>query len=922
MAISSSTRKAGPFLGNDATTVFPFAFKVFAAADLLVVNTSALGVESDLELDVDYTVTLNADQDNDPGGAVTRLAALPTGERLTITSDVPALQPLVLTNNGGFYPRVINDAFDKITIIAQQLIEQVGRSLKLPISSTASATLPDPVANSIIAWNSDASGFVNIDPTDLVNVAAYSEAFVKLFDGDGVETDFELDYNPGVLANLDVSISGVTQVGGEDFTWIGTTIMFDVPPPAGTRIQVRYTRVLPPVDLAAATSAAAASAAAAAADRAQTGLDRVATAADVVQTGLDRVATAADRVQTGLDAAATAADRTATGASASAAAASATLAQAQTDYSLLMEEASPTGTDLMGVYRSGLKKLTLTNLAAFVANTATAYLSVFSGAVARTFRSKLGDTLSVKDFGAVGDGTTNDSGAFALAVASAAPSAVIVVPNSAGYLLDTKVSTGTKKIVWRLEATTITCPPGDFAFSLDSNGSQVVCAGRGSTIFKLRAPASALVMPTVTTARTAGALTTASVAGGSGFVTTPVAVVASSPAADAAASDAAVIATVSGGTVSSLAIVAAGADYASDPAVTFIGGGAGAVKINGVMGCVVGDFSIDFNNVANSVGVYHYGGWFADIRNIDRVFDVSTGVSSEHATSVGLVVDSHTDGVPGPTGSYGGAYVCRYSNLFFNKRALIGHDTSTGTTLQFSTCDFKNSYIHGCVGITEINPVQQAISGTDNYHLVNVDGLTLIGGDVEDAGTIFHTHGSCNNVRVYNTLAGSATGPERRGSLGTGWYLDWAKTTSPLAPLRTGSGGAAGHRYQNTGWTIQHGHGVDFSGDTLTIGATNIKPISTTQANLYDTSASGLYLWCSTGGEWGARMAYAGTNPVTTFDLFKCDASGVFVGANKVVGARGAAIANPAGGATVDAEARAAIDAILARIEAHGLIAT
>jgi hypothetical protein len=38
-------------------------------------------------------------------------------------------------------------------------------------------------------------------------------------------------------------------------------------------------------------------------DRTQTGLDRIATAADRVQTGLDRIATAADRVQTGQDAA-------------------------------------------------------------------------------------------------------------------------------------------------------------------------------------------------------------------------------------------------------------------------------------------------------------------------------------------------------------------------------------------------------------------------------------------------------------------------------------------------------------------------------------------------------------------------------------------------------------------------------------------
>jgi hypothetical protein len=328
LAISSSTRKAGPFLGNDATTVFPFAFKVFTTADLRVVRTNALGVESDLVLDTDYTVALNANQDNDPGGTVTRATALPTGERLTITSDVEALQPLVLTNNGGFYPRVINDAFDKITIIAQQLIEQVGRSLKLPISSTASATLPDPVANRLIAWNSSANGFTNVDPASLATVAAYADANLELFTGNGTQTDFVLAQDPAVLANLDVSISGVTQVGGEDFTWIGTTLTFVVAPPNGTRIQVRYTRAIPPADLASAVAAAEADRVATAADRVQTGLDRVATAADAVATAADvvaaeadRVATAADRVQTGLDRVQTGLDRVQTGADVASAAA-------------------------------------------------------------------------------------------------------------------------------------------------------------------------------------------------------------------------------------------------------------------------------------------------------------------------------------------------------------------------------------------------------------------------------------------------------------------------------------------------------------------------------------------------------------------------------------------------------------------------
>lgn len=409
MAISSSTRKAGPFLGNDATTVFPFAFKVFTSADLRVVRTNALGVESDLVLDTDYTVALNSNQDNDPGGTVTRGTALPTGERLTITSGVEALQPLVLTNNGGFYPRVINDAFDKITIIAQQLIEQVGRSLKLPISSTASATLPDPVANRLIAWNSSANGFTNVDPASIATVAAYADANLELFTGNGTQTAFTLAQDPAVLANLDVSISGVTQVGGEDFTWIGTTLTFVVAPPNGTRIQVRYTRAIPPVDLAAAVAAAEADRVATAADRVQTGLDVIATAADVVSAEADRVATAADAVATAADRVQTGLDRTAASGSASAAAASATLAAAQTDYSLLTAEASPVGTDLMGVYRADLKKLTLTNLAAFVVQTATAFLSAGTGAVSRTVQSKLRDWSDARDFGGVTDGTTQQT---------------------------------------------------------------------------------------------------------------------------------------------------------------------------------------------------------------------------------------------------------------------------------------------------------------------------------------------------------------------------------------------------------------------------------------------------------------------------------------------------------------------------------
>lgn len=48
--------------------------------------------------------------------------------------------------------------------------------------------------------------------------------------------------------------------------------------------------------------------------------------------------------------------------------------------------------------------------------------------------------------------------------------------------------------------------------------------------------------------------------------------------------------------------------------------------------------------------------------------------------------------------------------------------------------------------------------------------------------------------------------------------------------------------------------------------------------------------------------------------------SALVLGGQQVVGARAAAITGPVGGATVDSEARAAIDQILATLRQHGLI--
>ncbi len=140
MTISSTTRKAGPFTGNGVAVAFPFAFKVFTSADVLVVQAvTTSGVETNKVINTDYLVSLNTDQNANPGGTVTMLTSPPVGTTLTLASQVGNLQPVDLTNQGGFYPKVINDALDRVTIQIQQVAEQVSRAFKVSISSGNSA---------------------------------------------------------------------------------------------------------------------------------------------------------------------------------------------------------------------------------------------------------------------------------------------------------------------------------------------------------------------------------------------------------------------------------------------------------------------------------------------------------------------------------------------------------------------------------------------------------------------------------------------------------------------------------------------------------------------------------------------------------------------------------------------------------------
>jgi len=144
MTINSTTRKTSSLVGNGNTHTYPFAFKVFTDADVVVKKLeAATSIETTLTLGAsnDYIVTLSADQDSNPGGSITLKSSgnnynLPSGFSIVITSAVTPLQGTDLTNQGGFYPEVINDALDKAIILHQQQQDELNRSIKFSLTNT------------------------------------------------------------------------------------------------------------------------------------------------------------------------------------------------------------------------------------------------------------------------------------------------------------------------------------------------------------------------------------------------------------------------------------------------------------------------------------------------------------------------------------------------------------------------------------------------------------------------------------------------------------------------------------------------------------------------------------------------------------------------------------------------------------------
>ena len=119
------------YTGNGVTTSFPYTFRIFKKTDLAVSVVDLSENITVLVLDTDYTVT-NAGGYN--GGNVVLTAPLATGWQISIARELEPTQETDLRNQGKFFAEVHEDAFDKLTM----LIQQVGSMFRLALRKPSS----------------------------------------------------------------------------------------------------------------------------------------------------------------------------------------------------------------------------------------------------------------------------------------------------------------------------------------------------------------------------------------------------------------------------------------------------------------------------------------------------------------------------------------------------------------------------------------------------------------------------------------------------------------------------------------------------------------------------------------------------------------------------------------------------------------
>jgi len=158
------------YAGDGVTIAFPFTnISYYLAADLEVLIADAIGVETVLIQDTDYTVTPVGTTLPYTAGTITMigahaLAPPAAGETVVVYRAVNYTQEIDLSSGGAMPAATLEEGYDRGVMQLQQLYDLMGRTVTLPISSPVTGlSLPSPVALQHLRWNAGGTNLENMD---------------------------------------------------------------------------------------------------------------------------------------------------------------------------------------------------------------------------------------------------------------------------------------------------------------------------------------------------------------------------------------------------------------------------------------------------------------------------------------------------------------------------------------------------------------------------------------------------------------------------------------------------------------------------------------------------------------------------------------------------------------------------------------
>lgn len=178
MTISNRLNRT-TLLGNGISTLIPIEFPFHSVDDLVVIETIlATGAQTIKALTTHYTVTGAQDAlgHYPTGGSVVMVSAPASTVSITVYRDVAALQQVVLVENEKIPVKAsIESPLDRLTMIAQRLIDRVDRTMTQPDGDSENiGSLPAKVvrASRYLGFDGDGNPTMMQTPTGVLTAVA------------------------------------------------------------------------------------------------------------------------------------------------------------------------------------------------------------------------------------------------------------------------------------------------------------------------------------------------------------------------------------------------------------------------------------------------------------------------------------------------------------------------------------------------------------------------------------------------------------------------------------------------------------------------------------------------------------------------------------------------------------------------------